>query len=784
MLYIKKNNIEYSQNDVNKIMHDFNISELTSKIILSRGIKNYDDIMSFFDADSILSTPNFSLLNMQKAVDRIEKAMTTGEKIAVYGDYDVDGICGVSIVINVFKDFGYDEVIYYIPDRIKEGYGINIDAVDYIKEQNCSLIITVDCGISNIEEVEYAKKIGIDVIITDHHVPPDIMPDAVIINPQLGNIKDAKNLCGASVAMKLMCALFDDDIFNEYCDFAAIASIADMAELIGENRKIVKYGLKRINEGKNKNIKYLVDECIKDDKTIKSDDIAYYIAPAINAAGRIDKADKCVDLFIDNTEMPQEAAAILAHENYNRRNIEKAVIKQAVTKIKELDLKTQRAIILFDERWHPGVLGIAASKIKNTYFRPVILLTSKGDMLIGSARSIEGIDMHKAIKYCSHLVKQFGGHFMAAGLIIDKENLNKFKLMFENFLSGYDNSLFTPLKYYDVLAGTNDITLDFIKEINLLAPFGKGNPSPSILLENINVKDYKKMGNDNNHFRCQIDNGDNYIKAVAFSNNTQISYNQKYNAIISAGLNEWKGRLSIQAQIHDIKLTISDDEAWFKYIENLKEEFDLTLSQCLYLKESSISNKINTKEVIKRIKDTAFGALILILDINAAKNAFNLFGDIINTLDIITANLEDDKLNFNTMLIAPDIKNLDLNNYDEVYILTSYEINSCFKSLHDQNKMYIISDINKMKFTYSYIIDLERLRKIYLIVRNSIVNNSLDSIICGSDNMKKWEIHMALKIFEEVNLLNYDSNNKKYTLTNIKKVDIEKSSTYQKIKGK
>jgi single-stranded-DNA-specific exonuclease len=781
MLYIKKEDEKYTKEEVAKIKQDFGFSELTAKILLSKGIKTYEQIMSYINTDSILVTPNSQLPNCKEAVERIENAMMTGEKIAVYGDYDVDGICGVSIVINSFKDFGYDEIEYYIPNRIKEGYGMNKDAVDIIKEKGCSLIITVDCGISNKEEIDYANELGINVVVTDHHMPPEVLPDAICVNPKLGTIEDTKRLCGAAVAMKLMCELFDEGVFHEYCDLAAIATIADMVDLVGENRKIVKSGLEKINERTNPNIAHLVDECIKNKKTIKSDDVAYFIAPSINAAGRLDQADKCVDLFINSCQMPQEAAAILAHDNYNRRKIEKETIKQAIELLDKINLAETRAIILYDERWHPGVLGIAASKIKNIYFRPVILLTKNNSSLVGSARSVDDVDMHEAIKYCSSCVKKFGGHFMAAGLSLDEDKLEDFKIMFEEYLSRYDDSLFYPNQYYDVKAHTSQINMDFINELEILEPFGKGNPSPTLLLEDVTIEDYRTMGSEGQHFRCKLNNDGMEIPAVAFSSAICSYDDKKFEAIISPNVNEWNGNISVQAQLRDIKPSVKEIDSWKKYIENLDDYFDLTLSQSFYDGNTIIDNACLLDDALIDMKSTTFGRLLLILDKDAAMVGFSTLGNLIDMVDIRIGQIEKTKLNTNTILIAPDVEGLDTTKYDKVYIFSTYKTEGLYKLLHPQHKMFIIRDYINREMTNNYYIEIERLREIFKEIRSLALRFKLDNNINGINSIRCWEMRMALKIFIEVGLVAKRDSIPKYTLVNKKQVKIEDSKTYQNV---
>ncbi len=777
MRYVKRNNFNISDEDAVNMSEHFKLSPIISKFLLSRGFY-YKKTESFLGDNINDITPNYDLPNCDIACERIEEAMMTGEKIAVFGDYDADGICGTSIVVNAFKSFGYDDIFYYIPHRISEGYGLNNDAIDLFAEQGCSILITVDCGISNIEEINYAIENGIDVIVTDHHLPGEALPQAIIVNPKLSNDESQHNLCGAAVAMKLMCVLFDDGIYYESCDLAAIATVADMVDLTGENRALVKMGLRKINQGTNKNIEFLVKECFENKKEIKADDISYTIAPTINAAGRIDAADKCVELFTGASSLPQETAAILAHDNYNRRKIEKDTFLSAIEKIKDLDLSKTKSIILYDESWHQGVLGIAASKIKNRYHRPVILFTLNGDELVGSARSIDGINIHEAIDSCKEYVSHFGGHFMAAGLSLSPENLANFKNSFENCLEKYDNTLFIPKLEYDIKASTSDIDSKIIEDIEKLEPFGKGNKAPVFLLKNITVSDYKKIGSDKNHFRCTINNEVNKIPAVAFSNNIILEDTLKYDAIISVQKNEWNGRISVQAQIHDIK---TSNESINDFYKNKNDRFNLSISQGLYgnkQKEYIMCDYTQLREIASKC---LFSNLILAVDKDSVINIKNQIPDVYESFDVRFSYIEEEKVNYNTLVIAPDFEMLKFIDYDNIFVISNFDISNMFNSLRPKGKVYIISDNKKMNRDFN--LNVNRLREIFVNLKQSILAGNFLEFIEGSDNIKLWEARAALRIFRECGLVKYNISDKKIMLTNKNKADITKSETYIKMQA-
>ena len=775
MLYVKNNNLDFTKNDVERISNRFGFSALTSKILLSRGLQEGQISALLSDGrESVVS--HWELPNVDAAAQRIEQAMMTGEKIAVFGDYDADGICATSIIVNSLRNIGYDEVIYYIPNRISEGYGLNNFAIDIIAEQGCSLLITVDCGISNAEEIAYASQKGIDTVVTDHHLPGEYLPDAIIVNPHLGENKALHSLCGAVVALKLMCVLLDEDVYYENCDLAAIATIADMVELSGENRHIVKFGLERINTKVNKNINCLIDECIKNKKTIKADDIAYFIAPAINAAGRLDQADKCVELFTGTTFDPEETAAILAHDNYNRRKVEKETFESALKIISEIDLSETRAIILCDKTWHQGVLGVAASKIKNIFFRPVMLFTENEGEYVGSARSVEGLNIHDAIESCSDYVSHFGGHFMAAGLSIEPRNFDAFKGAFEKHLESADKNWFVPKAVFDVSAQTDDINMSFIKEMEKLEPFGKGNNPPVIALHDVRVSEFSRMGENSNHFRCKLQSGTNEIAAVAFSNTMHLDEGISYDAVISPQKNEWNGRASVQAVIRDIKPSVSK-ECLDKVVKINESSFELSCSQAFYGGDSLYKEEAKFSELKQKLKMSAFSTAILAMDEYAVNTVSKALGQEFLTLDVRFKDIEKAKTNYNTLIIAPDIERIDLSAYKNVYIVCEYGTKAMYKALRAQGKVYIISEY-KRTGGKEYNLDIARLRDIYLKVKKATLNRNNDVLIKGTTDIVLWESRAALRIFRESGLVEYDINKKEFMLTDKKKTDITKSATF------
>ena len=413
------NVVKVDEDKINEVSKKYNISKTLAKMILTRGIQDVDMYLNGTLDD--LRDP-FLLKDMDKFVARIKQAKENNEKICIYGDYDVDGITSVTVMKRFLNTLGID-VMFYLPNRLKEGYGINKEALDKIKNEGVSLVISVDCGITAIDEVEYAKKIGLDICITDHHEVGEIIPDAIaVVNPkQKDDNYPFKLFAGVGVAFKCIMALsmeynLDKSSYLKYLDIVAIGTIADIVALVDENRIIAKYGIEKLKNTNNIGLKSLLE--ILNYKDIDSTFISFMIAPRINACGRMGDAYVAANLFLsDDEKVAKELALKLDEMNIKRQSIEKEIFDSSIKRIENSEIKNKNSIVLYDENWHNGVIGIVASRLVSTYTKPVILLTKENGVIRGSGRAPNGFSLYNALNYCKESLIQFGGHELAARFI-------------------------------------------------------------------------------------------------------------------------------------------------------------------------------------------------------------------------------------------------------------------------------------------------------------------------------------------------------------------------------
>ncbi|MDD5582063.1 MAG: single-stranded-DNA-specific exonuclease RecJ [Candidatus Marinimicrobia bacterium] len=543
----------------------YGLEPLYGKILLTRGIVQQKQLEEYFNPKTEYLYNPFLMKDMQKAIIRLHKALETGEKILVYGDYDVDGITAASIIYLFFKNLDA-KITYYIPDREKEGYGLSREGIDWAATQGISLIITCDCGINAIDKVQYASDKGIEIIITDHHEPSLELPPALaIVNPkQEDDIYPEKNLCGAGVAFKLIqgyCQYhnLDEEIAYEYLDFVALGTAADMVNITGENRVLMSEGLRKINTGKNRvGLKALMNVSRIFPEEMDVSKIVFGIAPRLNAVGRLGEASRAIKLLI--TEDPQEAkmySEILDNENTLRRVIEKDVLEEAIQDIeKRYANRLPNILILHNPGWHPGVIGIVASKIKEIYHRPVIMIAFQDDVGKGSGRSINGFDLYDALHAHEKWLKTYGGHFMAAGLTIERKNLDKFIKDLHKFADDtISKDLLEPRIYIDTEIEIEQINMALLTFLDRLRPFGPGNMSPKFCLRNVYPERARLIGD--NHLKFRGNKHHNSLDCIGWNLGDDLSFvsdtTKAVDLVFVPSINEWNGTRSIQLVVKAIK---------------------------------------------------------------------------------------------------------------------------------------------------------------------------------------------------------------------------------------
>jgi len=496
---------------VKDLAESLNISIVLARLLVERDIKTFDQSKNFFKPSTDYFHDPFLMDGMEAATYRLIQALTENQLITIYGDYDVDGTCATAILYMFLKELDAN-VEFYIPKRLTEGYGISLQAIDQVKSKNTSLLVSVDCGITAIEETAYANKLGIDVIICDHHQPKDTIPDALAV---LDPLKPSCNypfkyLSGAGVAFKLAQGLAERigkrDMPNKYLDLAALAGAADIVSLTDENRIIVSEGLNQINESPRPSIEALMEVSHLKPGSLNSGQIVFTIAPRINAVGRLGDAERAVRLLITKDKHEAlELAQELENENYERRKIDVDTFESAVQIVEDsLDLENDRAIILHNEEWHPGVIGIVASRLVEKYYRPTILFTTIDGVAKGSARSISGLDIYEAIQKCEEQLIHFGGHRAAAGLAIEIENLSEFKTRFNEIVrSSITEADLMPEILIDSSLSFSEITPKFLRVLDRFAPFGPGNMRPVFVSENVTVSNTPRIVGKN-HLICSV----------------------------------------------------------------------------------------------------------------------------------------------------------------------------------------------------------------------------------------------------------------------------------------
>jgi len=556
-----------NQASVNHLKETLGIDDVLAKLLVDRDIHTFEEAKSFFRPTLDNLHDPYLMKDMDKAVYRIELAIRNKERILVFGDYDVDGTTSVALVYSYLQSY-YPEVDRYIPDRYAEGYGISYQGIDYAADNDISLIIALDCGIKSVDHINYAKSKGVDFVICDHHLPGDVLPDAyAILDPKrLDCDYPYKELCGCGVGFKLIQALAKNrgiDVYQltEYLDLVVTAIGADIVPITGENRILAFEGLKVLNHLPRPGIQALLEVYKQNNYTIS--DIVFKVAPKINAAGRIEHGNYAVDLLtrFSMQEARSTAAMILAF------NEERKLLDQAITEEAKEQIITEKAInskstVVYHPEWHKGVIGIVASRLIETYYRPTIVFTKSGDVLAASARSVKNFDLYAALEACSDELIQFGGHMYAAGMTCKIENFEGFKKKFEEVVaSTIQEKDLIPEIEIDATLNFSDITPKFCRILKQFEPFGPGNMNPVFLTKNVYDTGYAKtLGVNAEHLKVFVKQRGNLSTAFSGIGFNFGTYNQKiqnrtfFDLVYSIEENEWNGKINQQLQIKDMQL--------------------------------------------------------------------------------------------------------------------------------------------------------------------------------------------------------------------------------------
>jgi single-stranded-DNA-specific exonuclease len=548
---------------VQQLSEDLSIDTTLSKLLVQRGVHSFEAAKKFFRPSLEDLHDPFLLKDMDIAVSRIEKAIANNENILIYGDYDVDGTTSVSLVASYLKTIT-TSISTYIPDRYDEGYGISYKGIDFAADNNFSIIVALDCGIKAINKVSYATAKNIDFIICDHHKPGNKIPDAIaVLNPKRNDCSyPYDELCGCGVGFKLVKALASNrgqtiEHLTQYLDLVATAIAADIVPMTGENRVLTYFGLQVINSNPRNGIKAIIQQI--DKKVLTITDVVFMIAPRINAAGRIKHGNAAVELLTEaNFDQALEFAKKINNYNSERRVLDAEITKEALLQIEKNQEKEKFTTVVFDEKWHKGVIGIVASRLIETYYRHTLVFTKSGDNLAASARSVKGFDVYDALEKCSEFIEQFGGHKYAAGLTLEPTNYAAFKNKFEEVVaSSIERELLIPEITIDASLELSDINPKFFRIIQQMGPFGPQNMKPVFTTTSVRDNGYgKTVGSDKTHLKLNIIYGADQktYNAIGFGLGDKMKFIENdFDIAYSLDENEWNGNTSIQLLLKDLK---------------------------------------------------------------------------------------------------------------------------------------------------------------------------------------------------------------------------------------
>ena len=544
---------------IEKVQRDFKVSSLLATIIVNKGLKTKEEIEIFLNPTRNDFHDPYLMPDMEIAVNRILKAIENKEKVIIYGDYDVDGITSITVLKKFLADRGL-QVDQYIPNRLDEGYGLNKAAIEKIVEQKYNLMITVDCGISGIEEIEYANSLGLETIITDHHEPSDILPNAIAVvdAKRKDNQYPCNQLAGVGVVFKLTQAIsqklgLDAKEYLEFLDIVCVGTISDIVPLVDENRVIAKLGLKLVEVTKNIGLRTLLKQIGY--KKVDSAAISFGVAPRINACGRMGHEKEALELFLtEDLAKAEQIAQRLNEYNKQRQDIEKRIYTEVLEKTEKGE-KNKPCIVLADENWHHGVIGIVASKITDIYYKPSILICFEENEGKGSGRSIPGFDLYEALTNCNQNIDKFGGHAMAIGISVSKENFPKFKEDFIKYTENANIKDLVPIINIDSEISIKDMQTETVRELNMLEPYGEANKMPIFMYRNLKIDSIRALS-EGKHLKLTLKDDNLIIDAIGFNMGHLVNEYRLGDKIDVAGsleINAFNNRETVQINLKDIR---------------------------------------------------------------------------------------------------------------------------------------------------------------------------------------------------------------------------------------
>lgn len=757
-----------------------------AEVLAIRGIDNADKIKSFLHTDIKDLTPVFAYSGMKEAAERIKRAVDFGESIVIYGDYDCDGVCATSILYMFLSSLGV-EVNFYIPNRKKEGYGINREALETIADTFYpDLIITVDCGITSKEDIEYAvQDLGIDFIVTDHHEPPTDLPNCIVVNPKVQRLDNTFNeLCGAGIALRLCEAIGGEKALMYYIDLCAIATIADIVPLQGDNRIIVSYGMEILNSRARLAVKLLLEIAdVKPDEKISSTDVAFRIVPRINAIGRLSDPKKAVHMLCDSDYFYVKSLAEQANElNKERQQFTEDLVADCLQMLESYDLVNNRIIVLYSDKWEAGVLGIASAKITNMFGRPCILLTSDGEYYKGSARSISGVNIYECVSSCRVFLTAFGGHTMACGVTCLKEDIEAFCFAINEYCRGLDKNLFIPKSDYELERNMNELEFGAIAELSKLEPCGMENPRVKYNIC-INTPIFDRISSTK-HIKSAKSNDVELVYFDGLSDLKNINNSKAVDMICDFGVRTYANRLYAQGIVQDIEFD------WSGF--NFDEDY-LAIKYAYYAKYDNTSvfdvKEITADEVENQIENDLYGTCFIAYSKDAFEKYSKLLSDKIVKVDsgvvtgvnplnrlILDADLSQNFAYYKKIVILDTLPSLGVIDYYKL------NINAQVVMVKD-NVLRDYIEVVKEHFP-----DTDKMREIFVEVKNLLKQKTkitsfgeLYAEYLKQGGKNTIAFYMAMFCFYELKIIK--KNNVGFYVDFSVKTNLESSLIYQRIKG-
>jgi len=771
-------------------------SQLLS-LLLDRGIDTQEKIEKYlYPKKEDLYDPML-MQDMDQAVAVIRDAVSKGEEIVVFGDYDVAGVTATAILLTYLRKQGA-KVGYYIPDRHGEGYGLNIAAVEQIAS-HAKLLITVDCGITCPVEVARAIELGMRVIVTDHHqLGPELPQCSAVLNPLLGNYP-FRRLCGAGVAFKLVQALGGMDAIESLWELAALATIADIVPLLDENRVIVSFGLKAMASSQRPGLIALMESAGVDAKSVSASDVAFRMAPRINAGGRLALASRGVELLTTRRlDAAREIAAELDQDNTKRREIEMEIFANADEKARtEIDFLTERAIVVCGEGWNPGVIGLAASRLVEKYKWPAILLAQDGEVCVGSARSIPGVDIHQAMATCRNLFVRFGGHAQAAGLTIEKKNVAKFKRrLTQAIVEQSVPEAFIPTEEYDLELELADMTEELVQAFGSMQPTGFGNPAPVFCVRGVHTTDVRTIGKENAHLRMRLSSGSEMRNAIGFRMGDKAgTMPEVIEAVMGLSINEWQDRRSVQCELRQLR-PYMPAKAFLSECQRRQAEIDAAMIAALSLELPVVAAQAErmkleeVKQVLAAELLTGYQGTLLCVHTLPALKMLNIHLAILHAqLDYAMHELNDIR-SFNTLVMAPDWEKL--NCHPTAIVMLDGFLGDAERAMAQAKfpQARIIEVTDMASYTAAAADRLlcsdEDLRALYRVLRQREKMEYTMNMLAGETGLSESQVLCGLSIFSELALLEFTKGPLRYRMIPSGKVSLESSrlrSQLMRMKG-